>query len=1007
MSQPRLALFLLGAPQVEREGKPVEIVRRKAMALLAYLAVTGESHRREALMTLLWPEYDQARARADLRRTLSVLNTTLGGEWLQTDGELVNLNRRADFWLDIEQFEYHLATCQSHGHPPDEVCPACLPPLTEAVQLYRGEFLAGFSLRDSANFDEWQFFQTERLGRELAQALERLICCHDEWGELDAALTYAHHWVELDPLHEPAQRQLMQLYARSGQRAAALRQYHRCIEILAQELSVPPQQETTVLYERIQAGELSRGAGKQGSMVVWENFAPTPPHPAPLHELPDQPTPFIGRRAELTELAKRLADPACRLLTLIGPGGIGKTRLALETAARASSGEAFPDGVHFIPLTRVSRAEFLVSAIGHALKLSFYSPEGFDENPKAQLFNYLHQRKILLVLDNFEHLLSGTDLLTELLQIAPAVKLLVTSQERLNLQAEWVMEIQGMRVPEEDEVDRLEAYSAVRLFLQNARRVQADFVLTEVDKPYVIRICRLVGGMPLGIQLASAWVRLLSCQEIVQEIEHNLDFLATSLRDVPERHRSLRVVFAHSWNLLSEQEQQAYCQLSVFQGGFRRAAAEQVAGASLAILSGLADKSFLHRSPAGRYEIHEVLRQYAAEKLHEMPRAEAEAQACHATYHAAFLQNRAEALKGVKQKEVVAEIETEFENVRAAWRWAIAKGELRVIEQSLESLYRFYDMRGWMPEGEAAFERAVVGLTGQVHDETNRLILGKVMARQGALCTRLGLPDKAGQLLQKSLNIFRRANVPEETAFALNYLGTVAHLGGDYEHARQLWQESLALYRQLGDRWGMAWSLSVLGHLLGELGAYRAARQHLQESLVIQQEIGNRRGLAGALNNLGHVLYLLGEYAEARVLLQEGLAMRRELGFRRGIAISLNHLGDVALALEDVAAAKQSFYEALKTAMDLRATPLALDSLVGLATCLAQEGDTRQAIELLRFPFYHAASGQETKDKVQRLLTDLGSQSPPGLSTMAQAVAGRNPRDFEAVVRTLLAEWEA
>ncbi len=409
MSQPRLALFLLGAPQVEREGKPVEIVRRKAMALLAYLAVSGESHRRESLMALLWPEYDQGRARADLRRTLSVLNTTLGADWFHTEGELVSLNRQTGFWLDVEQFEHYLAICHGHGHPPNEVCSACLSPLTEAVQLYRGEFLAGFSLRDSANFDEWQFFQTERLGRELAQALERLIRCHDEWGELDAALTYAQHWVELDPLHEPAQRQLMQLYARNGQRAAALRQYHRCIELLAQELGVPPQQETTVLYEHIQAGE--KTAEERGSRGAREKSAihpypPAPRLPGPEYEFPDQPTPFIGRRAELTELAKRLADPACRLLTLIGPGGIGKTRLALETAARASSGEAFPDGVHFIPLTRVSRAEFLVSAIGHALKLSFYSPEGFDENPKAQLFNYLHQRKMLLVLDNFEHLLA-------------------------------------------------------------------------------------------------------------------------------------------------------------------------------------------------------------------------------------------------------------------------------------------------------------------------------------------------------------------------------------------------------------------------------------------------------------------------------------------------------------------------------------------------------------------------------------------------------------------------
>lgn len=994
-----LALFLLGPPRLERDGEPADIVRRRAMALLAYLAVTNESHSRQSLANLLWPEYDERRARADLRRTLSVLNKTLGRKRLVTKREMVSLNPQADFWLDIHHFHKLLEQCKTHGHPPTAVCAACLLPLTEAVTLYHDDFMAGFSLPDSANFDDWQYFQTEQLRSELSHTLERLIHCHYERAEFEAALAYAQQWLGLDGLNEIAHRRLMQLYAQTGQRAAALRHYQLCVETLRDELGVTPSTETTALYKQIRAGEQQglngperyNSLGQIGALTAQTggllasdpaaSAAATILGVAPLlHNLPVQPTPFIGRRSELAEIAARLADPACQLLTLIGPGGIGKTRLALEAGARTLPRRLFTDGVYFIPLAPSSQADFLISAIGHALRLSFYGPESFDENPKGQLLNYLRERKMLLVIDNFEYMLSGVDLLVEMLQVAPNLKILVTSRERLNVQAEWVLEIQGMRTPQEHEIDTLEEYSAVQLFLQNARRTQADFTLTEEDKPYLIRICQLVGGMPLGLQLASAWVRFLSCKEIAKEIARSLDFLETSLRDVPERHRSLGVVFAHGWNLLSEEERRAYRQLSVFQGGFHRKAAASVARASLPLLSTLTDKSFLHRNAAGRYEIHEVLRQYAAEKLHEKLDEEANTRARHAEYYAAFLEKRLEELKSNRQKQAVLEISEEVENVRVSWRWAIANKNITVIGQLLESLYRFYEMRGWVSEGEAAFAKAVVSLYIPANPQRNfdsqhEFVLGQLMARQGALCTRLGLADKARRLLEKSLAIFRRLEEPLQIAFSLNYLGVVARLQGAYEQARQLWQESLLIYRELGDRWGTAWSLNVMGHMAGELGEYLEARQLLEEGLAIHQEIGNHRGMAGSLNNLGYTLYLLGEYEKAQPLLREALTIRRELGYRRGIAISLNYLGQVAGVLDKVEDAKNYFYEALKIAMNIQDIPLVLDILVGLATALVKEGRLEQAGTLLHFPLYHPATGQTIRVKARRLWAELDAST--------------------------------
>jgi predicted ATPase/DNA-binding SARP family transcriptional activator len=1013
----QLALFLLGPPRLERNGRPVEIVRRKAVALLAYLAVTAENHTRDSLANLLWPEYDQRRARADLRRTLSVLNKALAGAWLTIEHDRVGLNQQADFWLDVTYFQRRLAECQTHGHPPDEVCAACLPPLIEAVTLYRDDFLAGFTLSDSANFDEWQFFQTEQLHLQLAHALEKLVRCYHNRGEFEPALTYAQHWLGLDPLHEPAHRLLMQLYAQTDQRAAALRQYQVCVQALENKLGIAPAAETTALYKQIRSGSLTGqprhidtpllyGSGKQDL--------------APRHNLPIQPTPFIGRRRELTEIAQRLAEPDCRLLTLIGPGGVGKTRLALEAAGRTSAESFFSDGVYFVPLTPLGGVNSLISALGQALTISFYNPENFTDDPKRQLLDYLQQRKMLLVMDNFEHLLAlstspakgeireEVDLLVDILQTAPGAKILITSQERLNIQAEWVLEIQGMRVPEEDVTEQLEEYSAVRLFLQNARRIQAGFTLPAADKPYLIRICRLVGGMPLGLQLAAGWVRQLSCREIAREIENNLDFLATSLRDLPERHRSLRAVFAHSWTLLSAEERRVYRQLSVFQGGFRRVAAEHVVGASLPLLSTLTDKSFLHKDAAGRYEMHQVLQQYAAEKLHEIPQEEADTQERHSDYYVVFLRPKTDELKGPKQKDALAEIGAEIENLRASWQWAVGHLKLAAIEQCVESLYDFYEMRGWIPEGVTAFGRAIEKLDSQIRagatfDDTWDVVLARMMARKGAFFSRLGLVDQAQQLLQKSLETFRRQNVPKEIAFTLNYLGVVARMHGQYQQAKEMWQESQAIYRQLGQLWGVAWSLNFLGHLSGGLGEYRAAKKLLQESLEIRQEIGNRRGMAGSLNSLGYVLYLLGEYEAARPLLEQALAIRQEIGYRRGIAISLNYLGGVAGALGQLSESKQYFHEALKTVMDIRAIPLALDILVGLATTLVQEGNIEQGLELLRFPLYHSATAQEVRDKAQQLLTNLESSFSPEKIATTRRPTDIDSRQLEVAIIKLLA----
>ncbi|RPI24995.1 MAG: tetratricopeptide repeat protein, partial [Chloroflexota bacterium] len=657
---PRLILRLLGAPQIELNEQAIATDRRKAIALLAYLAVTGSRHSRETLAALFWPDYDQSQAFAYLRRTVWELNHALGEGWIESDRDTVGLTNGSEWQLDVSRFleltNQWKAAVNGSGDAIDL--------LSEAVSMYRGDFLAGFTLRDSPDFDEWQVFQSENLRRRFGEALETLAGGYRERGDLDSAIDVARRWLALDPLNEPAHRELMRLYIKAGQRSAALRQYEECVRILHEELNVSPEPETTELYKQIKDSTRRAVQGLKVNEQPSSRLRPS--------NLPKPSTPFIGREKELAEILSLLADPNCRLLTLAGSGGIGKTRLSIRAAETQL--DDYPHGVYFVSLAPLYSTDSLLLAIADTIGFTFYGRSARGEtvqDPKLQLLEYLREKKMLLVMDNFEHLLDSAELLAKIAAAAPMVKFLVTSRERLNLPGEWVLDIQGMSYPDDGPSEAWEAYPAVELFLQSARRAQANFVLANSDRLHINRICQLVDGMPLGIELAAAWVKMMSCQEIAQEIEKSLDFLMTSLRGVPERHRSIRAVFEHSWNLMSEGEREALRRLSVFRCGFQREAAGRVAEATLARLSALTDKSILRRGPSGRWDLHEVLKQYAAAKLDETPAEKTDTNQRHSEYYLGLLGQLNGKLRGPAAREAIEQIEEEYENIRLAWSWAV------------------------------------------------------------------------------------------------------------------------------------------------------------------------------------------------------------------------------------------------------------------------------------------------------------------------------------------------
>jgi predicted ATPase/predicted Ser/Thr protein kinase len=681
----------------------------------------------------------------------------------------------------------------------------------------------------------------------------------------------------------------------------------------------------------------------------------------PCHNLPAQPTPFVGREAELTELRRLLADPDVRLLTILGAGGMGKTRLALEAAAAEL--DNFERGVYFVSLAPLDSVEAIVPTVAEALGFSFY--EGGE--PEQQLLDYLRQKAMLLIMDNFEHLLAapesdgrdGAGLVSDVLQTAPDVKILSTSRARLNVLGEHLFRLAGMDFPKplpaaeaetpEDAAD-LEGradYSAVKLFLQSARRVKPGFELAADDLKYVTRICQLVQGMPLGIVLAAAWLTMLTPAEVAAEIEASLDFLETDLRDVPERQRSMRAVFDHSWNLLTEREQEVFQWLSVFRGGFTRAAAQQVTGAMLRELRALVDRSLLQRDPTGRYGIHELLRQYAAELLEKVPVDKEAVQDRHYAYFADFLEGKEADLIGRGQKQALTEIGAEIENVRAAWDWVVAQGKIEEIDRSSESLAEFYHLRAWFHEGEEAFAGAAHRLAEvqqQIGDQTCKLVLGKLLLQQGRFCHSLGLVEKASEILQESLAILRDLGARREVVYALLYLGhLIAGRGGD---GTPVHQEALAIAKEIGDRRGIALSFQGLGDVATGQGEYGAAKHLYQKGLALFSELGNQEGTAQSLADLGYIAFVLGEYGEAEQLHRESLALSREVGDQRGIADSLHSLALDAGGLEDYGEARRLCQESLTIFQeigDLRGVEAVLGDLGEFANFL---GEHAEAIQL-------------------------------------------------------------
>lgn len=653
-----LRLVLLGKPQISRAGAPVTgFVYNKALALLGYLAVTGRPHSRDALAGLLWGEMSDAAAKANLRKILSALREVAGRE-LIIDRQTVAFDAESLYWLDTEVFESKLQSLTATSVALPDLTDRDMKLLDEAVQLYRGDFLEGFYVRDAPAFEEWVLPERERLRQKMQQALYRLVGYYTARGHYTRALDYASRLLSLEPWHEEVHQQMMLLLALSGQRSAALTQYETCRRLLADEFGTRPNADTVALYKKIKAGEA----------VVQPQLASQPVN------WPIKTTAFVGRADELAAIHARLANADCRMVTLAGLSGSGKSRLAVQAAAATM--QAFRHGVCFVAMAPVVSHDLFYPALAEALSL----PAEHQRDSRTRVRQHLLEREMLLVLDQFEQLPESAALIKELLLHAPGVKLLVTSLERLRLEGEWVLPVHGLTLPSTDLPHDITSSDAGALFLHCARRVRADLAPSGVEWPAIARICRLVEGVPLGIELAAAWTRVLTCQEIAQEIENSSSLLADIAHDRPARHRSLNAALDQSWHRLSETEREVLQRLCVFRGGFTREAAEQVAGVSLLLLASLMDKCLVQSTAFGRYSIHQWVAQYGLAKLAEAPDEQTATYDRYARYYTAVLRQNIKRFDGMWEEDALAAIAVEKHNVRSAWAWTKAQLQSGTIQ---------------------------------------------------------------------------------------------------------------------------------------------------------------------------------------------------------------------------------------------------------------------------------------------------------------------------------------
>lgn len=843
-------LHLFGSYQLfDRENSLLKFRSNSERALLAYLAVESERyHSREYLSSLIWPELDEQSARNNFRVTLSRLRNLIktsdgASPVISSTNQSVRLIPNK-IWVDVAEFSELIQESEDHAHLHGRECPGCTERFENASRIFTGEFLQGFSLPDNLPFLEWMVVQRERFHRQAINIFNQLARYHLNTGNLEKAHGYAQRQLKLEPWSEEAHRQLMKYFAITGQKNAALSQYESYKRILDQELSVSPSTETQELYERI------KRARKRERPV-----------------LPPASSIFVGRQKEQGDILRMLARSDCKLLTIAGMGGVGKTRLATQIAKKLEY--AFLDGVIFVPLANLKKTEQIPYAIADALGFSF----GGKNDPFDQLVKFLESKELLIVLDNFEHLLEGTYYLKRILHTCPDIKMLVTSRERLGLRQECLMALGGLPV-EVGPGFQNEESPAVDLLMVCIQKVEPAFIPKGQDKNRMVDLCRQVEGMPLAIELIAPMTRILSMDELIAEIGEI------------EQSR-LEPVFERSWVLLSPKERESLMSLSYFNDPFNRDSAYQVANVDLSMVQSFVNKSLIQRVvPDENYEtstqsqaffdFHPLLKQFINQKLKTDPKYSQLVQEDHASYFLDYLDVIYEYLYKPDESIGMQKVHSQYHDITNAIFWGCRHGRFNQVSKALQIYIHYYESFGLFREGKDFYGEIVQYLQmEEKRQNSSDRFLNRALAMaywfHGWHHMRLGNYEEAMLNSKESVELASSNDDGDVLGGALNAIGVVFGLKEDFEKSNQYLIDALIASQRAEHSWHVASIHLNLGKNALYLSEFESAETHFEIALKIFKEIGHYWGIAGALLSFGMLHIKLENDDQAQNFLEEGL----------------------------------------------------------------------------------------------------------------------------------------
>jgi predicted ATPase len=756
--------------------------------------------------------------------------------------------------------------------------------LGAVITLYQDSFLSGFYLPDwGTELEEWIYTTREFLAAQMREVWLELAEASRHPQEITR---YAERAYEQEATLEPDC--ILRLYKLLADTPHAAK-----LKVEAEELGLSLEQPKTI-----------------------------------ISNLPSRGTSFIGREIERLELAELLMQNNVRMVTVVGQGGVGKTRLAVEVARELQ--EHFPDGVVFFPVENLTTPEQMLAGLATALSIQLTQEDCTEQLPKI-----IGDKQVLLFMDSMEYQVESAYKGSVFLARCPNLKILNTSRVRLNLEEEWVYALGGFASPKKTmESQQAEHHDAVTLFVQRAKKVKPGFTLTRESLPFILDICERVEGLPLGIELAASWVKVLSCQEIAEQLDET-DFLTASTSNVPERHQSLRNVFEGSWQLLSPEEQNVLSQLSVFRGGFTREAAREVSHANLMMLARLVDKSLLRVSAENRYEFHPLLHNYLQEKLVQ---GEFETKARHAEFFLSFVKKAATQLQGSEQKLYLDKLYSELGNLRAAFGYAKASSDAAVCLELAATLHRFWATGNLASEGRAWLKDAL-----SLAANPPPTLQAKALFVSGSLAWQQGDYREAHQHLEKSVSLYDAVNDMLGKGKAVGNLAVVATEEGNYTLAQRCYEESMTLGRSVNNHYSVASALHNLGILASQQGRFDEAKTRYEESLQTFRQLGNELAVANNLNSLARVSWEQGELVLAETFALEALPLHQTLQSYLGSSISHVILARVAGARGERDAAFRHYHESTKLQEQGGDKPGLISSLEGLAN-LWRNHDPEKAV---------------------------------------------------------------